>query len=167
MTRILQYAGQLVVYAAFGLLIGYLASSPTYNHFPADKAMVKMSFAHGAKRIGECIRRTREELAKLPPNARVPVECPRERHVALIELETDGNLIFRRELPPSGLFKDGAARVYEKFTLEPGRHRLTARLRDSGRTEGFDYETTVDVDLRPTQNLSIDFHADSGDFLFE
>jgi hypothetical protein len=47
-----------------------------------------------------------------------------------------------------------------------GPHRITARLRDSRQGDGFDYETTRQVELSPWQSLAIDFNTDAGGFLF-
>ena len=47
-----------------------------------------------------------------------------------------------------------------------GPHRIEARLRDSKREQGYDFESAADVDLAPLQNLAIDFKADQGGFLF-
>ncbi len=48
--------------------------------------------------------------------------------------------------------------------MAPGRHLVTARLRDSRRQEGFDYEHEQSVELSAGQNLVIDFRADTGGF---
>lgn len=40
-----------------------------------------------------------------------------------------------------------------------------ARLRDTNRTDGFDYDASFDVDLAPAQNLALDFRRDIGGFV--
>lgn len=167
MSRVLSWAGQAVIYALFGGLIGYFSSAPPYEYFPADQTLVKLSFAHGAKRKGECRRRTREELLKLAPNMRKPVVCPRERLPVYVELALDGKTIYRASLPPAGLSHDGPSQVYARLPIPAGRHELTARLRDTARTTGFDYERTETLDLEPRRSLAIDFRADIGGFVFE
>ena len=167
MTRLLAWPGQIMIYALFGALIGYFSSQPAYDHFPADQALVKLSFAHGGKRKGECRRRTREELQKLAPNMRKPVVCPRERVPVYVELAFDGETIYRASLPPTGLSSDGPSRVYARLPVPSGQHVLTARLRDSARESGFDYERTASVKLEPGHSLAIDFRADIGGFVFE
>jgi hypothetical protein len=57
--------------------IGYFATLPKYRQIPDDVALIKLSISHLGDR--ECRKRTPEELAKLPPNMRAPMECPRER----------------------------------------------------------------------------------------
>jgi hypothetical protein len=39
-------------------------------------------------------------------------------------------------------------------------------LRDSKRTEGFDYRGRIKTELKPWQNLAIEFHAEQGGFQF-
>lgn len=70
---------QAITYAWFAALIGVFASSPTYTYSDPNDAQIKLSFGHPGKRKVECRRRTREELAKLPPNMRTPQDCPRQR----------------------------------------------------------------------------------------
>jgi hypothetical protein len=165
MMRLSRYIGQVTAYVAFAALIGYFAGAPAYTHFPPDQAMVKLSFSHGGQRKGECRQLTPEEIARLPPNMRRPVECPRERVPLLVELEVDGRVIYRDALPPTGLARDGPSHAYRSFAVAPGSHRIVVRLRDSPRSEGFDRVGVGDVELRAQQSLAIDFRSDSG-FLF-
>jgi hypothetical protein len=163
----LRYGGQTVVYGLICLLIGYFANAPTYTRVPADLALLKLSFAHGARSRGECRRLSREELENLAPNMRKPVVCPRERLPVAVELEVDGRVLYAATLPPTGLSGDGPSRAYERFVLPAGRHRVVARLRDSARAEGFDYVSDREIELAPGQSLAIDFAAVSGGFRFE
>jgi hypothetical protein len=48
-----------------------------------------------------------------------------------------------------------------------GRHRLDARLRDTGASEGFGYTGSQTVDLAPGENFVVDFRAAEGGFTFE
>ena len=93
--------------------------------------------------------------------------CQRERLPVYVELASDGKTIYRASLPPLGLSRDGPSRVYARLPIPAGRHLLTARLRDTARTTGFDYERTETLKLKPGQNLAIDFRADIGGFVFE
>ena len=162
---IAKYAGQAVVYGLIALGIGYFSNRPILAHFPADKAQIKISFTHGANRVEECRRLTTEEIAKLPPRERRPHTCGRERLPVRVQLLVDGVPIYDEIVQPSGLSRDGPAHVYRKFAVDPGRHEITARLRDSDRTEGFDYERHVSLELAPLQNLAIDFRGDQGTFI--
>ena len=166
MTRLMHAAGLASILAVFGVLIGYLSYRPSYTHFPPDKAMIKVSFTLAGEPKGKCHRRSRAELLKLAPNMRRLTVCPRERVPVKVELMLDGKLLYRASLPPSGLAKDGPSRVYRGFTVAPGRHRIVARLIDSDRTKGFDYETSTEVVLRPRQHFIVDFRRDRGGFVF-
>jgi hypothetical protein len=165
MARPLRYLGQAVVYVLLALGIGYFSDRPAHTHFPPDMALIKFSFAHGAQKE-DCRRRTAEELAKLPPNMRRPMVCARERLPVAVELLLDGAPLYKAVLPPTGLAGDGPSRTYQRFAVPPGRHELTARLRDTDRGEGFDFERTVVVELAPAQSLAIDFRAEMGGFIF-
>jgi hypothetical protein len=167
MNAVLRYGGQAVVYGLICVVIGYFANAPSYTRVPPDLALLKLSFAYGARSRGECRRLTREELEKLAPNMRRPVVCPRERLPVAVELEVDGSIVYADVLPPTGLSGDGPSRAYQRFVLPAGRHRVVARLRDSDRTEGFDYVSEREIELVPGQSLAIDFAAVSGGFKFE
>jgi hypothetical protein len=126
-------------------------------------ALIKLSFAHGAQKE-DGRRRTDEELANLPPNMRRPMVCSRERLPVAVELLIDGAPLYQAVLPPTGLAGDGPSRTYQRFAVAPGRHELSARLRDTDRAEGFDFERTAVVELAPAQSLAIDFRAEMGGF---
>ena len=164
MARPLAYVGQGAAYLLLALGIGYFSDRPAYTHFPPEMALIKLSFAHGAKKE-ECRRRTSEELASLPPNMRRPLACSRERLPVTVELLLDGAPLYRAVLPPTGLAGDGPSRAYQRFPVPAGRHELVARLRDSDRSEGFDYERTAVLEFAPAQSLAIDFRAEMGGFV--
>jgi hypothetical protein len=166
MADIARFALQALFYLAFGSLIGFFASRPAYEQLAADHAQIKLSLVHGAARRETCRRLTPQEIARLPPSERRPNTCERERLPIEVELALDGEVIYTATLEPTGLAKDGPARTYRKFAVPTGPHMITARLRDSDRAEGFDYERTVAVELAPLQNLAIDFKADAGGFVF-
>jgi hypothetical protein len=161
-----RYAGQVLFYAGFAAAVGAFASWPIYRATPEGTAQIKLSFNHSGARVEECRRLTVEELSKLPSNKRRPTDCSRERLPVTIRLMMDGAPIYDAVLEPGGLSGDGQAKAYEKFVVSPGRHLIEARLRDSKRTEGFDYQGSFEAELTPGQNLAIDFKAEQGGFLF-
>jgi hypothetical protein len=165
MPSVLRYPLQAAVYAGIALLIGYFADAPAYVHFPPDRAQIKLTLVHGAERRQECHQRSDEELKQLAPNMRKKVVCPRERLPVWLEVILDDQVLYRESLPPTGLSKDGPSHAYQRFVVEPGRYRLQLHLRDSARTEGYDYQLDRDIELRPQQNLAIDFRAEIGGFL--
>lgn len=162
----LKIAAQVVVYALFAAVVGYFSVSPAYQYIGKDQAQIKLNFSHPGQRRVECRRLSPQEIAQLPPNMRRPLDCPRERLPVLVELELDGELLFRESLRPAGIAKDGVSSVYRRFVVASGPHRLVARLRDSAREQGFDYEHAAAIDLAPGQNFVVDFQAQSGGFVF-
>jgi len=156
-----RYLGQAVLYGAFALAIGYFSTSPAYTHLAPDQALLKLSFSHGAQRVGACRDRSDEELAKLPPNMRVRQDCPRERARVIVELEMDGAPLYRESLPPSGLSRDGSASVYRRFVVPAGTHHLAARLSDNAKGD-FNYRGETTVTLAPAQVVVVEFHSPAG-----
>lgn len=155
----LAWVGQGLAYAAFAAFIGYFSAAPAYTTLGPGQALVKLSLTHAGKRKVECRRRTREELAKLPPNMRAPQACPRERWPVLVELEVDGKPIYRKSVAPAGLSGDGPSSFYATFPVPAGTHHVALRVRDRGATRGFDYVREADVTLAPAQALVVGFRA--------
>jgi hypothetical protein len=165
MKQALRIAAQLALYVPLMALIGYFSTEPRFAVIGEDEALVRLSFIHAAERKAPCRSRSAEELAKLPPNMRAPLDCPRERSPLLVELEVDGEVVLRREVAPSGLQRDGNATVYHRLPLPAGKHRLVAKLRDRP-GDDFNYVKDETVELAPGSALLIDFVAAKGGFLF-
>lgn len=157
---------QGLLYAAFAVFLGYLSASPAYDYAAPDKATVKLSLSHAANRVKPCIRLTPREIAELPPNMRRTEKCERERLPLTVELEIDGEIVVSVDAPPSGLWGDGAASIYERFEIEPGEHTVTARLRDSDRGEGWDYAHSEQVVLDAGRYFTVTFRPETGGFKF-
>jgi hypothetical protein len=165
MMRALRFALQLALYVPLMALIGYFSTQPAFEVIAADQALLRVSFVHGAQRKEPCRQRSAEELAKMAPNMRAALDCPRERAVVKVEIEVDGRVVLSRELPPSGLQRDGAVTLSYRQPIAAGRHRVAGRLRD--RPEGdFNYVAERSLDLAPGAMLIIDFSAERGGFVF-
>ena len=160
--RVLAWSGQVGLYAAFAAVIAVFSGWPTYRHLPDDHALIRLSMIHHAQRVHECEAISAEELAALPPNMRAPMRCPRERAPVTVEIDIDGVLAHRETVLPSGLSGDGPASLYRRLAVPAGVHHLSVRLRDSVRTDGFDFERSGVVDLAPAQILVVDFDAEKG-----
>ncbi|MFA7267990.1 MAG: hypothetical protein WC073_01475 [Sterolibacterium sp.] len=161
-TKPLAWIGQGLLYALFALFIGYFSAAPEYRHMAPEMALIKLSFTHHGKRVADCLQRTPEQLAKLPPNMRAPMQCQRERSPVTIEVDVDGHPAYRHVAEPAGLSKDGASAVYQRLPLLAGEHRLAVRLKDDARSGGFDYTRDAVLNLKPGQVLVIDFNAEKG-----
>jgi hypothetical protein len=163
--KALRLAAQLALYVPLMAILGYCSTEPRFSVVAPDEALVRVSLIHATQRKQACRERTPDELAKLAPNMRAALECPRERSPLLVEVELDGKLVLRREVQPSGLRRDGNAALYERLAVPAGRHRIVARLRD--RPEGeFNYAKDETVQLAAGRVLIIDFHAARGGFAF-
>ena len=156
--------GQVIAFTLFAIGLGYFSNSPTYTHHDPEMALIKLSFSHASQHKEECRRLSPEEIAALAPNMRRPMDCPRERAPVLVEMIMDGNTLLRKSYTPTGLAHDGAASAYDKISVTPGQHKLTVRLRDSNREEGFDYEDGININLVPLQQFVIDFRDSSFQF---
>jgi len=165
--KILRYAWQGVFYGLFAAAIGYFSSAPAYVSFPPDSALIKASFSHAGQPIEGCRVRSAEELASLPPNMRVAIHCGRERSSVKFELELDGKIMYRADLPPSGLSRDGVSTVYQKFPVTAGRHYLRVRLKDSARAPDFNFTRETYIDLQPGQIRVVEFNARNGGFVIK
>lgn len=164
MPELLRVAGQALVLAMIAAAVGYFSSRPLYSSIPPSQAQIKVAFTHGGNRKEACRRLKPEEIAKLPANERRANTCSGERLPLLVEFTLDDRLLLSEALPPTGIHADAPSRIYRKFTVEPGRHVFAARLRDTNRTEGFDYQNAFAVDLSPGQSLAVDFRPDKGGF---
>ena len=165
MKQALRIAAQLALYVPLMALIGYFSTAPRFSPIGEGEALVRLSFIHAGERIQPCRERSAAELAKLAPNMRAALDCPRERATMLVELELDGATVYRRELPPVGLKRDGNATVYYRLPLPAGKHRIAVRLRDRPQG-GFNYSREETVELGPGRALLIDFVASQGGFVF-
>ena len=166
MSNVVRMSLQVTAYIAFAAVVGYLSASPAYEYADAGTATIKLSLSHAANRVEPCVRLTPEQIAELAPNMRRAETCERQRLPLTVELEIDGEIAATIEAPPSGLWNDGPASIYERFEVEPGAHTITARLRDSDRAEGWDYTHTEDVTLVASRYFTVTFRAASGGFSF-
>lgn len=156
-TRLKAWLAQGLLYALFAAIIGVGSSWPPYRHLASDQALIKLSFSHTGKPVSDCASQSPEQLAKLPPNMRAPVRCPRERSAIVVELDVDGAPALRHSARPSGLSKDGASSVYHRLQVDAGTHRVAVRLKDDVRSSGFAHVREQTVTLQPAQILVIDF----------
>ncbi|MDH4124416.1 MAG: hypothetical protein OEW64_01540 [Gammaproteobacteria bacterium] len=164
MHKLTQHFVSLLAYLVFAIGIGYFSVAPRYQYAAPGAAVVKLSLSHATNRVEPCVRLTPEEVAALAPNMRRDEQCERARLPLQIEIELDGELVLATQAMPSGTWNDGPASIYHKFELPPGDYRLSARLRDSDRTDGWDYAYTGDVSLAAGRYLSITFRAENGGF---
>jgi hypothetical protein len=156
------WLGQVLLYGLFALAIGLFSQWPPYRPLPAGQALVKLSFSHAGKPVGDCRTLGADELARLPPNMRTPTVCPRERSPVTVRVAIDGVPVLARSAPPSGLSRDGASAVYERLAVPAGERRIAVQLSDDVRARDAAHRREETVHLAPGQVLVIDFDAEKG-----
>jgi coenzyme F420-reducing hydrogenase delta subunit len=161
-----RYAGQAVTYAALAGVIGFLATQPAYTYLAEDQALLKLSFSHAGQPLKPCRRYTHEELTNTKFSERSATSCERGRWPVYVELDLDGQPLYRGQHEPAGLWNDGPSTVYARFEVPAGKHRLDARLREDGKDSGFNFESSRTVTLEPGENFVVDFRAAEGGFVF-
>jgi hypothetical protein len=114
-----------------------------------------------------CRRYTPEELAKMKFSERRPTSCERGRWPIRVELDVDGQPLYRGDHAPAGLWDDGPSSVHRRFRLPAGRHRVDVRMRDDGNAGGHRYVASHDLVLEPGENFVVDFEAAAGGFVFD
>ena len=105
-------------------------------------------------------------LAEQGVAVQVGESCERERLPLIIELDIDGETVFSKQAEPSGLWNDGPSSVYERLNVSAGAHEISVRMRDTARTEGWDYTKSAEVVLEPGRYFTVTFKAATGGFNF-
>ncbi len=165
MRRLVEWSVQVLVLAVFSGIIGHFSRRPAYRAFEPGSALLAISFSHAGAPATECRILTAEELAALPPNMRKVEDCPRERVPVYVELAADDQELLAYAAPPSGLWSDGESHLYRKFVVPAGTHRLAVSMRDTARTDGFDYRDEFTVELAPGSIKVLDFDRVAGRFV--
>lgn len=167
MSKVLRICGQFIAIAALFASVAAFADWPIYRQTPRDTAIVVLTFVHGSDRRADCRRLTPEEIAKLPPNMRRVLDCPRGRRPVYVELDIGSQVAYRALLAPTGIAGDGPSRVYQRFVLPAGQYHVAARMRDTARAEGFDHEREGEITLGPDQMFVVDFRPEPPGFIFQ
>jgi len=165
--EVLRYPLQALNYTLFMLLVWYFSAAPPYTQLTPDQAVVTVAFAHAGKRREECRQLSQEELAKLPPNMRAPMDCPRERSPVTVQLLLNGELLIEEVAHAPGLYNDLGIDVYRSAKVPVGKHTLAVRMNDNARVEGPTHTHEETVTLEPAQLLVIDFNSETGSFIVQ
>ena len=158
----IRYPLQVINYSVFMLLVWYFSAAPSFEHLRPDEAMVALTLSHAGQHKEPCHRLTPNELAKLPPNMRKPVECGRERSPLLIEVKMDDQILFTKRADPPGLYGDGSIGLFMDSRILAGSHNFSVQMNDSIHVEGFNFSYQQMVDVAPAQLLVIGFDASNG-----
>ncbi|MCL4186783.1 MAG: hypothetical protein KJZ85_04190 [Rhodobacteraceae bacterium] len=147
---------------ALGAATAVLSARPAWQSVAPGDGLLRLSFTHSGARV--CRDRTPEELAALPRNMRTAQLCERARSAVRVELDIDGVAVFSDDVSPSGLADSGPSRVYQRFELAAGAHRITLRMRDDPAADDFTQRAEFDVVLDPGKSIAVDFDATTGRF---
>jgi hypothetical protein len=161
-----RWLAQAVAYAMFFIPVAVLAGWPPYRALAPEQAEITLSLRHSGARLGECRERDPAELAGLPENMRVPLDCPRGRSPVRLQLDVDGERLVDATLRAQGLHADGRAVYYRRLVVPAGTMRIAVRMSDDHREDGFRYVSEHEYELAPARSLLIDFDAASGGFVF-
>jgi coenzyme F420-reducing hydrogenase delta subunit len=164
--RLLRPIGITLAWGLFAVSAGLFTMWPPFSQLEPDKAIISLTFSHAGERLEECRKLSQEELNKLPPNMRKPMDCPRERYPVRVSFRVDNEVLYSQSLQPSGFWKDGESTVYNRIELPAGSHELFIGMSDSGRTEGFDFNGRTRVSLAEGQHLVIEFDHRQKSFIF-
>lgn len=121
-------AGLLVILAPV-LAVVILSAFP-YRYSPDGIAMLRVSFHHAGESIEGCHELTPAEREKFPEHMRLDKICSRERSPVRLALDLSGRRLLAKSYPPGGIKHDWPSAAFEEITVQPGRHRLVAELRD-------------------------------------
>ena len=166
-TSVKHYVFQVVFYALFATTIGYFSQHPVYRVIPENHGIIKLSMTLPGQLKEPCRERSKEELAKLPPNMRTKNICGRERFPVMLEMDLDGKLVYVHKSKPSGLSRDGMSTFYQRMEIPAGEHEIIVRMRNSDQTDGFNHIEARKVTLERNHVLVIDYDADHKVFVFK
>ncbi|HYM35409.1 MAG TPA: cytochrome b N-terminal domain-containing protein [Steroidobacteraceae bacterium] len=156
-----RYAVQALIFGTLIAFTGFFATQPAVALLDSKQSIVTLSFTHASEKRFECKQLSPAELAKLEPNMRRPTTCARERWPLAIELRIDDRIVYAGERPPTGLWDDGPASVFERVKIPSGLHRMRVRMGDNGRAD-FNHIGTAEITLEPGRNLVIEYDASKG-----
>ncbi len=142
------------LYAAFGGLIVLFSHRPAVEPLPPGSALLQLSLTAEGARLAPCRARSEAELARLAPNMRAPLDCPRGRAPVRFTLALDGRVLVDESVPPSGFARDGASTIYRRIAVPAGAHRLRVTVGGAEREQG--------VALGAGRVLSIDYDPHRG-----
>jgi hypothetical protein len=157
MNKVLRAILQTAAYTLFCAAVYFFSTMPAYNYLNSDQAEIKLAFKHASQRVEPCIKRSRKELLKLPPNMRKANDCPRMRAIVQVRITLDNQVIATEDFIPPGLHQDATVFAYAKLPLPVGNRRLLVEMRDTARTEGYDYSKEEYLDITTGQALVIGF----------
>lgn len=167
MPKPLALAVQVLLYALFAAGLAWFSTHPRYRMLAPGDALLKLSFSQPGQIKAECRTRSADELAKLAPNMRTALDCPRARSPVSIEMTLDGQLLIRRSVRPAGLSEDGPSTLYQRFVVPAGEHALSVRINDSVHVAGFTHVREEKIYFEAGRVVVVDFEPAKGGILIQ
>jgi len=161
-SNLLRFPLQAVNYFLFMALVGYFSVAPSYTHLDGDLSQVTLAFGHAGESLEPCRQLSPEELLKLAPNMRKPMDCPRERSPVVVELLMDGEMLLEVTANPTGLFGDGSVDIFRSVRVPTGRHTFEVRMNDNVRIDGYTHQASHEAELERARLLVVDFTPEPG-----
>jgi hypothetical protein len=152
-----RWASMGLFWAALILVVGYLSIYPTLQVVADEDTEIKLVIRSSGKLLGECVEVGSEALAKLSPNMRRPIVCPREKSDLTARLTVNGTVYFERSIAPSGIHHDGVIAAFTTLRLPAGPVTLQVSIKDDQRHDGWTHQLERQVSLRPDRILTVHF----------
>lgn len=162
----LNYLLQAFYYTLFMGTIWYLSTDPVYRPLEDGQAVVTVAFGHAGNIVQPCRERSQEEMAKMPPNMRVAMDCPRERSPIRVEVLLDDHVALKETFEPPGLYRDLGVEVFYTTKVPVGKHRVIARMNDDVNVEGFTHVDEAEINLTQGKILVVEYKPDQKKFVF-
>lgn len=157
---------QAIFYTLFMGVIYYLSTDPVYKPLDEGEAVVVVAFGHAGKIVAPCRERTPEELAELPPNMRIAMDCPRERSPIIVEIILDDHVALKETFEAPGFSKDLGVEVFYRTKVPTGKHRIIARMNDDVNVEGFTHIDEEEIELTQGKIVVVEYRPDKNKFVF-
>ncbi|MBI4948784.1 MAG: hypothetical protein HY955_01415 [Deltaproteobacteria bacterium] len=154
-------------------------SDISYSFYRKEAAALKVAFKHSGGRVAECdeadlikkegerYRRELKDTRQVKMSMSKLGGCSRERHPVVVELYMDGRKLLDRAYAPTGLKRDMASYVFEEFLIEPGLHRVEAKLYRSGPGRPADFSLDHAMELRAGEIRVVRFDEKEDALLIE
>lgn len=154
-------------------------SDISYSFYRKEDAALKVAFKLSGSRVADCeeadlikkegerYRRELKDTRQVKMSMSKLGRCPRERNPVTVELYMDGKKLLDKSYAPTGLKKDMASYVFEEFLIEPGMHRVEAKLYRSGAGKPADFSLDGTVESKPGEIRVVRFDEKEGALLIE
>lgn len=157
MDNVARYLGQAVLYALFFVPLVFVTHRPIHRNLAEDMALLKVAVRHAGALLEECAPIATTGSAQQPPTMQRTETCPRERSPLQLQLILDGSTLYRASVPASGLRNDGVSSMYRSFEVPAGPHHIQLLMNDDVAVDGFTWQLSQDVDLKPAQVMVATF----------